>query len=137
MHDDRHDYRKGLASFFGLMACILSFFTAPDGESFFHHFLGLFGIAPGIPMGGNSTLYIFMLVPLVLGIICVVKIVEYWHSYGVRFKDYNILLRYLPVLMLVLIFFSSNIIQPPLTDRMYFAITARRSGLRSITVDLS
>ena len=130
----KSDYLRGLMFFICTIVCICSFFTAPNGESLFHNFLGLFGIAPGIPMGGNSTLYIFMLIPLVTGIVCIRKVFRYWQDYGLRFREYNILARALPAVIAILVFFSTNAVHPSVIDRLYFFALSQQNGLRAVSV---
>ena len=135
-----NSYKKGLLYFCGLIVCITAFFTMPDGVALFHGFLGLFGIPPGIPFGSNSTLYIYMAIPLVVGIFCYKKMRRHWREYGeqvgTRFGDWNFLRR-LPVFIgVVFLLFASDIVRvsyPPPLDRVYFAVLRQQGGLRAVT----
>jgi len=134
MDNIKSDYRKGLLYFGFLMVCISTTFTTPDGESIFHNFLGLFGISPGIPMGEHSTLYVFMLVPIIAGVICVKKVFRYWRGYRLKFKECNVLLRALPLVIVIPVLLLSNlIITPSGIDRIYFSVLSQRPGLQAVT----
>jgi len=104
MNQDKSDYRRGLIFFCVATICIISFFAAPDGEPLLYKFIGLFGLAPGISLGASGTLYIYALVPIAIIILSARKILKYWHGYGARFKEYNALLRFLPVIIAGIIF---------------------------------
>ena len=134
MTTTKQDYKKGLLFFCGIAICILSFVTTPDGESLFHKLIGLIGIGPGIHIGDDVTLYIFMLIPIAAGIWFGKKVFKYWRGYGERFKELSILLRSLPVTILVAIFIATSAINPSVVDRIYFFVISRQQGLRSITV---
>lgn len=127
------EYKRGLLYFGSLMICICLLFTTPDGVSIYYGLLGLIGINPGIPIGSNSTLYIYGIVPLALIIICIKKVLAYWRGYGMRFKELNVFLRLLPLLVVMLVIMLSNVVQPSLLDRMYFAMLSQRSGLHAIS----
>ena len=128
------DYRKGLLYLCGLVVCILFLFTAPDGEAFFHKFLGLFGIAPGIPLGGNSTLYIFMLIPVATGIFCARKTFMHWRGYQRKFRGFNPLLRNAPWAVLLMLWLATSAITPSAQDLIYFRAKRQQTGLRAVTV---
>ncbi|MCL2773511.1 MAG: hypothetical protein FWD71_09195 [Oscillospiraceae bacterium] len=127
MNKEKSDYRRGLLYFACLMICICLFFTTPDRDTLFYKFLGLFGIKPGINIGNNATLYIYMLIPLIAGILSIRKVLAYWRSYGIKFKEYNVFLRFLPGFIIVLVFlFSANI------NSIYYTVIGLRGGLQSI-----
>ena len=130
---DKNDYLKGWIYFIGAIVSIASFFTTPVGETLFHEFLGLFGIAPGIPFGETGMIFIFMIIPLVSAIFCVKKVLKFWHSYGVRFREYAPVVRFLPVIILVALFWA-NSLTPSVVDRAYFFMRGAQGGLRAITV---
>ena len=132
MSKDKSEYQKGLLYFCCLMVCICLFFTTPDGDNLFYKFLGLFGISSGIRLG-NATLYIYMLIPLIAAILSIRKVLEYWWSYGLRFREYKFVLRYLPVIISVLVFsISTNTLSPSGIDRIYYFIISQRKGLQPI-----
>ena len=134
MDYDKLDFRKGLLYFTCLVFCVCMFVTTPDGVSLFHNFLGLFGISPGIPLGSNSTLYIYMLIPLIAGIVCLKKTLKYWHSYGSRFKEYKFYLYRLPIIIVIVpVLLFSNIVTPSGIDRIYYSLLSQRSGIQAIT----
>jgi len=111
------------------------FFSTPDGESFFYNLLRLVGISPGIPVGANSTLYIYGIIPIAAAIVCVKKVLRYWQGYGLRFKCYNVFLRALPIIIIVPLFLvSTNMIMSPSgIDRIYYAVISQRNGLQATT----
>jgi len=123
----RKDYWIGFAFFLGLAACVVVLFTAPDGETLFHHLLGVFGIAPGIPFGATGRLYIFMLVPLVGVVFCFVKMCEYW-------GDLRTLLSPLLLIVIIVVWLATSAIQPSVIDRVYFSVISRRNDVRAVTV---
>ena len=118
----------------GVIFCVFLFFESPFGESNFNELLMVFGISPGIPMGSNSTLYIYGFLLIAALVICIKRVFKYWHSYGLRFKDYHFVLKYLPLIIgLPLIMQSFITINPSLTDRMYFFILSRQRGVNAVT----
>jgi len=133
MNKDKSDYKQGLLCFICLVICIGLFFTVPDGDTLLYKFLGLFGLSPGIPVGKNSTLYIYMLIPLIGAIASLKKVFKYWQGYGSRFTSYNFFLRHLPTFIVIVVLFISNMVYPSIIDRAYFAIISQRSGLRAVT----
>jgi len=133
MNESRSDYRRGLLYFGCLMVCICLFFTTPDGDSIFNKVLGLLGISPGIPLGNNGMLYIYGLIPLAAIILCTIKVFKYWRGYGSKFKEYNVFLRVLPVIIVLPVLFFSNIVSPSGIDRIYGAVISQRTGLQAIT----
>ena len=133
MNFDKSDYVRGLIHYCVLMVCICSFYKTPDGDSLFYKFLGLFGISPGISIGNNATLYIYSLVPLALAVYCIVGIFKYWYSYGLRFKKYNIFVRWLPIVIIIPVLLLSNFIYPSMIDRAYYAAISQRDGFRAVT----
>ena len=134
MDTNRLDYRKGLIYLCGLVVSILFLFTAPDGETFFHKLLGLFGIAPGIPLWGGATLYIFMGIPIAAGIFCARRTFKHWRGYHKRFRELNPLLRDAPWTILFLLFLVTISFTPSVQDRIYFQVVRRQTGLRAVTV---
>ena len=132
----KHDYYMGLVFFLGLIICIFSFFTAPDGVAYFDKFLGLFGISPGIPIGAAGTLYIYGIIPLGLGIFCGKKLYGYLRDYKMKFGRLNPRLHILPALAVIFLFWVSSAVQPSLIDRVYFFTVSRHDGLRAITVSV-
>jgi len=133
MNSDKSDFWKGFTYFCILMICIFSWFTTPDGDTVFYKFIGLFGMSPGIQLGNSSTLYIYMLIPLIAGILCIRKTLKYWHGYGLRFKEYNVLMRFLPMFTVIPVLLFSNIVTPTLLERLYFAVISQRNGLQAVT----
>ena len=132
--DDKRDYWRGLAYFTTIVLCVSLTFTTPDGQPLLYGLLGLFGLSPGIPTGANSTLYIYPLIPIALIIMSVTKILKYWHGYSVRFRTFNPLLRFFPVVIAgVALAFSGMVFSPSLVDRLYFANVSRQSGLQAVT----
>ena len=135
MDTNKRDYWRGLVHFSLAVLCVSAFFTTPDGDALLFKFLGLFGLSPGIPVGGGATLYIFPLLPLGLGFLSLRKVLKYWQGYGVRFRAFNPLLRFFPVLIAgVALVFSGMFFSPTLVDRLYFAHVGRQSGLQAVTV---
>jgi len=134
MAKDKFDYLKGLIFFCGLMLCTISLFTTPWGESLFHTFLGLFGISPGIPMSDNSTLYIFTLIPLIAGFICLSKMRYFWKGYNAKFNEYNFWLRKLPALVVIIAFMALVGMTPNAIDRIYSRMLHQQTGLRAVSV---
>jgi hypothetical protein len=133
-HSDKSDYRKGLLYFCCLITCISLWLTTPDGDTLFYKFLGLFGLSPGIRLRDNSTLYIYMLIPLIAAIFSLNKVFKYWHGYGSRFREYSSLLRTLPVFIIAIpVLLGSNIMHPSGMDHIYNAAISQRSGLQAVT----
>ncbi len=127
MDQDRHEYKKGLLYFCCLAFCFCAFFTTPDGDTLFYKLIGLFGISPGISVGVGSTLYIYMLLPLIGGIISIKRIFKYWWHYGQRFASYNFFLRKAPFFVFALGFLlSANL------DNIFYAAIGQKSGLQSV-----
>ncbi len=127
MDNNKKDYWLGLTYFFVSALCICSYFKTPDNDTLLYKFLGIFGIPPGIPIGQGGMLYIYGLFVLIIMIICIKKAIKYWWSYGERFARYNIILRYLPVIVsiiVVLICFNINTI--------YYSAKSISGGLRAI-----
>jgi len=116
------------------MICILLLFTTPDGKSIYYGLLGLLGINPGIPIGSSTTLYIYGIIPLVAIIVCIRKVFVYWRGYGSRFKELNTFLRVVPLLVVLPVIVFSNVVQPSLIDRVYFALLSQRSGLQAVSL---
>lgn len=114
--------KRGWLYFCGLVICVLSFFTTPDGLTLFHGFLGLFGISPGIPLG-NGSLYIFMFIPLITGIFCARKVYNLRHHDAIRIAA--------SIGLVVFVILSS--ITPSVIDHLYFSAISRQSGLRAIS----
>jgi len=110
MSEVQYDYLKGLFFFCIAAVCVMLFFTAPSGEPLLYKFIGLFGLSPGIPLGATGTLYIYGLVPIAIIVLCIRKIIKYWHGYGARFSGYNILLRFLPVIIAGMVFLFYNVL---------------------------
>jgi hypothetical protein len=133
MKELKSEYKRGLLYFGGLMICICLWFTTPDGVNIYHGILGLFGISPGIPIGSGATLYIYGLLPLIATIICIKKVFVYWRGYGTRFKEFNAFLRLLPLFIALPVILLSNVIQPSLIDRMYYAILSQKNGLQAVS----
>jgi len=134
MKNDKSCYRRGLIYYCGAIICFCLFLTTPDGESFFKKLIGSFGISQGIRLGNNGTLYIYGIVPIAAGIVCIRKALKYWQGYGSRFKDYSILLRVLPLIIIVpVVLVSTNIVPPSGIDRIYYAAISQRNGLQAIT----
>ena len=100
MDSDRSDYRKGAIYFCILMICIVMF-ASPDGVPILYRLLRMLGLSPGIAIGSNVTLYVYPLIPIALAIMCIKMIFRYWHSYGVRFRGYNVFLRYFPIIVAI------------------------------------
>jgi hypothetical protein len=135
MNDNKRDYWRGLVYFTVIVVCVSLVFTTPDGQPLFYGLLGLFRLSPGIAIGASGTLYIYPLVPIALVILSVAKILKYWQGYGVRFRAFNPLLRFFPVLIAgVALVFSGMFFSPTLVDRLYFAHVGRQSGLQAVTV---
>ena len=132
--ENKMDYRKGLLFFCGIVVCGLSFVTTPDGLTLFHQFIGLFGIGPGIPVGEGAMIYPFMLIPVVLFIFCAKKVFYFWQGYGTRFNEFNLFFRFLPVIIVVVTWLAFSAVHPSIVDRAYFAVIARHSGLRAVTM---
>lgn len=127
MDNEKSDYQKGLLYYCCLMICICSFFTTPDRDTLFYKFMGLFGISPGIQIGENATLYVYMLIPLLIAILSIRKVFAYWWHYGSRFREYSKFLRYFPLLITVVVFLvSANM------ENIFYAVISRRSGLQSV-----
>lgn len=135
MDGSKRDYWRGLAYFALGALCVSAFFTAPDGDALLFKFLGLFGLSPGIPVGGGATLYIFPLLPLGLGFLSLRKVLKYWQGYGVRFRAFNPLMRFFPMTIAgVVLAFSGLVLSPSLVDRAYFVAVGRHSGLQAVTL---
>ena len=126
--EDKSDFLRGWLYFIGSVVCLCLCMRTPDGEILFYKFLGLFGVSPGIRLSDNSTLYIFGIIPAIIIIICVRKLFKYWQGYGVKFKNFNIFIRLLPVLVAVIVFiFSVTII-----NSVYYSSVSRRDGVQAV-----
>ena len=125
---EKSDFIKGLPYFIGAAICLCLSMQTPDGENLFYKFLGLFGISPGIRLSDNSTLYIYGLIPGIIIIICILKIFRYWQSYGIKFKNFNIFIKLLPVVIALVVFvFSANII-----NNIFFNTVSRRDRVQAV-----
>ena len=111
------------------MVCIISCFTTPDGDTIFYKLLGLFGIGTVVRLENNTILYIYILIPLIAGIICIRKVFKHWKAYTSRFKAYSILLRILPTLIIILVLSVSNIMSPSVIDHIYYTLATKNKPL--------
>ena len=132
MNNTKTDFLKGLTYFLCLTVCVCLFFKTPDGDTLLYELLGLFGISPGIPIGTNATLYIYMLAPQAAGILFAIKAWKYWKNYREKFKGLHAALRFLPVFIILLIYFAMRMLHPSVIERAYYTELSRRGGLRSV-----
>jgi len=109
VNENKSDYCRGVLFFCIVMGCVILFFNAPDGQPLLYKFIGLFGLNPGISLG-YGTLYIYGLVPIIAIVLSIKKILQYWHGYGTRFSGYNILLRFLPIIIAGAVFLLYNVL---------------------------
>ena len=126
------EHKRGTLYFGGLMICICLLLTTPDGVSIYLRLMGLLGINLSFPIG-SGTLYLYGLPPLIAIIVCIKKVLAYWRDYRSRFKELNAFLRMLPVLVALPVIMLSNVLQPSLIDRMYFAALSQQSGLQAVS----
>lgn len=127
MDENKRDYWHGMLYFTIVAICMCSFITTPDGDTLLYKFIGLLGISPGIPIGKSSTLYIYMLIPFIVGICSIKRALKHWWHYGQRFSKYKAGLRYFPLFITAIIFLvSSNI------EAMYYGVISCQDGLKAV-----
>ena len=121
---NKSDYINGLLFFILVLFCVCLTFQTPDGDNLFYKLLGVFRINPGIRLGANISLHIYPLIPLTATIVSVKKILKYWQGYGLKFKEYNVFLRWLPVIIAIVVYlFSANI------DSIFYALIGFEEGM--------
>lgn len=121
------DFRNGLILFCGFALCVCAFFQTPDGDSLFYKLLRLVGINPVIPLGSGS-LTIFMLLPLVAGVICARETYRLWKNYRERFAHLNAFVRAVPIYIVVIFgLLWMNL------DSIYYSTLSVQSGVHSIS----